>query len=142
VVEGGEPAPGGDTGHYRVYGCLGLLIDVYVVDPSALDTDQVVVMLLQRLGQLISGDAIATMMRGSDGCPRQDGQSAIDGGERDCAVEVGVDLCCRHRASCPGQRLDDGAPARREPDFVLTEAIGDKIEDLRDGGLPSTLGPY
>jgi len=53
-----------------------------------------------------------------------------------------VDLCRRHRASGPGQRLHDVTPAQREPDFDLTEAIGNQIDDLRDGGLPSTLGPY
>lgn len=101
-----------------------------------------VVMLLERFCQLVPVDAVAAVMRGNQFRIRQHTESAVDGGERYRAVEVGVYLCRRNRAVGSEEGLDDVASARCESDINLAEAIGDQIYDLRDDGLPSTLAPY
>ncbi len=121
-------------------GGFGCRLQLHVVDPAAFQTHQMVVVLLQRLCQLVPGDTIAAVVRGSHIRLRQHAQGAVYGGEGDRAVEVGVDLCGRHRAPGAGESFDDVAPARGKPNLDLTETLGDLIDDLRDGWLPSTLG--
>ncbi len=107
MVASGEPPPGGDLGHDRVYGSLGRGVELHIIDPSALDTHQMVMMLLERFGQLVSSHAIATVMGRDQLRFRKHTQSAIDGGERNREVQVSVDFCRRDRSTSSGEGLDD-----------------------------------
>ena len=69
-------------------GNLVLLVELDILDAAALDADQVVMVVLQGLGQLVSGHPVTTPMERHDRGVGEHGEGSVDRRERHRAVEV------------------------------------------------------
>lgn len=118
---------------------LGLRLELDVVDPAALDAHQMVMVVLERLGQLVPGHTVAAVMQCRHLGVRQDAESAVDGGQRHGALEIIVNLGGRYRAARSRQCVGYEAPALGEPHIGCPQPGPDLIEELRDPDSPSTL---
>ncbi len=79
MVEGGESCFGTDFFDDPIDLRLVTVGHVDVLDRSALDADQVVVMASQPLGQFVSCQALGPVVRGQHSGVFQDREGAVDG---------------------------------------------------------------
>lgn len=71
---------------------LGRFVELDILDPAAFDADQMVMVVLQWLGQFISGHSVAAAMEGDHFGVGEHGEGSVDRRERYSAVETEVDL--------------------------------------------------
>ena len=122
-----DPEPPGPA-HPAVHGTQDPLIEgasVQVLDPAAALTDQMMVMIVERVGELeplLAADGV--------GCaeylePQEHVKGPVDGREIDPAVlEPAVDLGGRERGGTRHQHVEDLAPGRRGPVATVGEQRG------------------
>jgi len=92
VVGHREPVLGSHRGNGTFDGALCDRTEFDIVDPTAVDAHQVVMVILERFGQLVSGHPVAAVVGGDDSVLVEDGEGAVDGGEGDRGIQVRVDL--------------------------------------------------
>ena len=118
---------------------FGVGTELHVVDAAALDAHQVVMMVLEGLGELVPGDPVPSMVRRRHPGVGEHGEGAVDGGEGDRVVEVLADLGGRDGAAAPGEGSDDIPAAGGESDVGAPQAVRDLLGELRDDPFPPTL---
>ena len=129
----------GDRGDDALHRLLGVGPELHIVDATAFDAHEVVMVVLQRFGELVAGHPVTPMVRRCHSGVREHRERPVYGGEGDGSVEVLHDLGGRHWAAALGEGPDDVPPSRGEADVGAPEAIRDLLGELRDGSFPSTF---
>jgi hypothetical protein len=95
--------------------------DLDVLDCSAFNTDNVVVMTSQPIGDLIPGDSSASMVGSNHSGVFQDSKCAIQRRQGEVGQHT-VELGRRLRALTGHEGIDDGAPSPRVSDVAFAES--------------------
>jgi hypothetical protein len=140
VVDGIETPPGGNPGHDLVDGDFSRFVELDVFDPAAFDADQVVMVVLERLGQFVPGHTVSAVMGGDHVGVGEHSEGSVDRRERYRTVEVEVDIGGRQWSAGLGQGADDLPSSPGEAD-VGSQPVCDLVDYLRDVESPAGLIP-